>query len=524
MCWVIVGLCADAAAQSRVRIDWVQRYNGPGNGVDRPAAMQIDDSGNIIVAGTSYGGDSTDDDYVLLKYTATGNLVWEKRYDWPGNDYFLDDGLSALWVDDSGFVYVTGMSWGTGTGMDYATLKYAPDGDLRWQRRYDVGVHGWDIARAIYVDDSGNVYVAGDSDGGIDGTDLLTLKYASDGTLLWERRWDGLGHCTDYAFHLLSDTDQYVYAVGTSTDASGNQRQTTVKYDPEGTLIWDEIYEGPSGLNWPNAVVIVRGHLYITGSSHMGPSWWDYCTLKYDLDGNLLWDRYFNGPASQADEAHSLGVDSNDNVYISGISRADNTWDDYATLKYDSSGVLLWDRRYNSLDSSYDAGRALQLDQVGNLYVVGRCGLSDTLTDIVTLSYDSEGNLLWERRYDGPASGDDDAGILQLDPEGNIYVTGRSWGGDNTDYDIVTIKYVPCAIDVSGDVNVSGTITSADIIHAVNYVFKGGPPPLPCEANGDVNCSGACTSADVIYLVNHVFKGDDSPCDACESALATDCP
>lgn len=80
-----------------------------------------------------------------------------------------------------------------------------------------------------------------------------------------------------------------------------------------------------------------------------------------------------------------------------------------------------------------------------------------------------------------------------------------------------------CPIAMTGDVNVSGTITSADIIGLVNYVFKGGLPPQPCAASGDVNCSGAVTSADIIGLVNYVFKGGLPPCDACTSPLAAGC-
>jgi hypothetical protein len=80
-----------------------------------------------------------------------------------------------------------------------------------------------------------------------------------------------------------------------------------------------------------------------------------------------------------------------------------------------------------------------------------------------------------------------------------------------------------CPITLTGDVNVSGTITSADIIGLVNFVFKGGAAPLPCTASGDVNCSGTVTSADIIGLVNFVFKGGASPCDACASPLAAEC-
>jgi len=64
---------------------------------------------------------------------------------------------------------------------------------------------------------------------------------------------------------------------------------------------------------------------------------------------------------------------------------------------------------------------------------------------------------------------------------------------------------------ILGDVNESGTITSADIISLVNHVFKGGPPPLPVWEAGDVNQSGTITSADIIFLVNYVFKGGPPP-------------
>jgi hypothetical protein len=72
-----------------------------------------------------------------------------------------------------------------------------------------------------------------------------------------------------------------------------------------------------------------------------------------------------------------------------------------------------------------------------------------------------------------------------------------------------------CPITMTGDVNASGSITSADIITLVNYVFKGGAAPQPCVASGDVNCNGSVTSADIIFLVNYSFKGGASPCDAC---------
>jgi hypothetical protein len=65
-----------------------------------------------------------------------------------------------------------------------------------------------------------------------------------------------------------------------------------------------------------------------------------------------------------------------------------------------------------------------------------------------------------------------------------------------------------------GDVDESGSITAADIIYLVSFVFKGGPAPVD-PTTGDVNGSCAITAADVIYLVNFVFKAGPSPLAGC---------
>jgi len=64
----------------------------------------------------------------------------------------------------------------------------------------------------------------------------------------------------------------------------------------------------------------------------------------------------------------------------------------------------------------------------------------------------------------------------------------------------------------TGDPNMDDMINSSDVIYLVNYVFKGGPAPLPVNRAGDVDCSGQITSSDVIYMVSYVFKGGPAPC------------
>src|SRR3990172_7509608 len=77
--------------------------------------------------------------------------AWVARYNGPGNS---GDAASALAVDNAGNVYVTGYSDGSGSSWDYATIKYAPNGDSLWVRRYNGPGNSSDEAYALAVDNS----------------------------------------------------------------------------------------------------------------------------------------------------------------------------------------------------------------------------------------------------------------------------------------------------------------------------------------------------------------------------------
>lgn len=63
----------------------------------------------------------------------------------------------------------------------------------------------------------------------------------------------------------------------------------------------------------------------------------------------------------------------------------------------------------------------------------------------------------------------------------------------------------------AGDLNLDGVINTFDIILLVNYVFKGGTPPVP-TSSGDVGCDDIITAADIIYLARYVFLSGPPPC------------
>ena len=124
-------------------------------------------------------------------------------------------------------------------------------------------------------------------------------------------------------------------------------------------------------------------------------------------------------------------------------------------------------------------------------------------------------NLIWEFSRDA----DLDAVIAGMDNCGTVANPSQAdFDGDAAGdaCDLCPRYATPGDVGVmTGDANLDGNLTSADIIYLVNYVFKGGPQPLPITEAGDVNFDQVVTSADVIYMVNHVFKGGEAPLDAC---------
>jgi hypothetical protein len=107
------------------------------------------------------------------------------------------------------------------------------------------------------------------------------------------------------------------------------------------------------------------------------------------------------------------------------------------TIKYNSQGNELWSRVYNGTANSDDWLNSLSIDNNGNTYVTGESPGIGSYNDFVTIKYDSEGDSLWVKRIDAGITSDDIAISSVIDNSGNIIVTGKA------KYDFFTVKYNP---------------------------------------------------------------------------------
>jgi hypothetical protein len=157
---------------------WVKMFDAVGYGNDEAAGIAVDQAGNVYVAGTSYWGYQTYDDYVLVSYTASGNQRWVRTYAGIGG-YAYEEAVEVAFA--SGSVLVTGYS-DSSFGYyryDYATVAFDTSGMRQWAARYDGPIHGYDVAAGLATDRCGNVYVTGQSAGGTTEYDIATVNYSA---------------------------------------------------------------------------------------------------------------------------------------------------------------------------------------------------------------------------------------------------------------------------------------------------------------------------------------------------------
>jgi uncharacterized delta-60 repeat protein len=346
-------------------------------------------------------------------------------------------------VDEDGNVYVTGQSQGISIYDDYLTIKYDAMGTQIWTVRYNGPGNQDDAAHAIAVDEQGNVYVTGSSWGaGWGNYDWATIKYNSAGAVQWISRYNGPGEGSDACNSIAVDVDGNVYVAGSSYGIGTYLDFTTIKYNSAGAQQWIAIYNGPgsSGDEANSIALDDNANIYVTGYSDENGTGYDYLTIKYDAAGNQIWMMHYNGPGNGIDRATSLDLNGSGNVYVTGHSYGSGTSEDYATIKYDAAGNQIWLVRYDGPGSGSDEAYSMVVDADGNVHVTGRSVGSGTSYDYGTVTYDTYGNQLRVARYNGLGNSNDEARSIVMDVSGNVYVTGFS-SGIGTSHDYATISY-----------------------------------------------------------------------------------
>jgi uncharacterized delta-60 repeat protein len=363
---------------------WADTYAGSATGTDYGYTLAVDQNGNTYVGGFGNGDNPATFDIFVLKYDSNGNRVWTQRWTSPITNYSAY--AYSIAVDNQGNVFTTGFESDGFTDGEFITLKFNSSGALQWATPYNGSTSSIDYANHIVVDSDGNSYITGWSGGANNLHDMTTIKYDPDGNEVWVRRYNGTANDNDYAYWLALDASGNIYVTGQSVETDSDNDITTIKYAPNGDEIWIRHYDGPAnGYDAGQAIAVDGvGNAYVTGNQTTATGL-ECVTLKYSATGDLLWAAPFSGPDNDG-VLISIALDDSANVYVSGFVFRGGA-SDFVTIKYDTAGVEQWSQLYNGPGNSYDGTYAIAVDNNRNVVVAGYSTGSGTDYDYTTIKY-----------------------------------------------------------------------------------------------------------------------------------------
>ncbi|MEO0211993.1 MAG: hypothetical protein ABIN66_09115 [candidate division WOR-3 bacterium] len=297
-------------------LSWANAYSGPG--AENEAAysiVQTTDNGYAVAGWTaSFGAGRRD--FLILKINSSGSLSWAKTFGGPDDDI----AHSIVRTADGGYA-VAGCTFQM-SNYNYAlrVLKLNSDGTLSWARTFGGGTgddHPWSI---IQTTDGGFVVAGYTTSFGAGGHDVIVLKLASNGTLSWARTFGG----TDWedALSVIQTIDGgYLVAGYTWSFGAGNADMLFLRLASDGTLLWARTFGGTGNETASSVVQTTDGsYVAVGGFCYEGDEYYDFLVLKLSSDGTLEWARRLG--EYYEDRAYSVAPTSDGGCVVAGYTES----------------------------------------------------------------------------------------------------------------------------------------------------------------------------------------------------------
>ncbi len=489
----------------------------------------------------------------LLVYQNTNGqspqLLWGKSF---GNLSAEGTTASTVIVDSNhaNNLYVTGtITNGQGRVGEYIL-------DNGYLALYDSsGYNKWAVETVngyLAVDNIGNVYVAASFKGTrkignnilvtADSTDMLLMKYDTNGNLLWYRQSSGaaaespsgIGISTEGVVYITGNFESTATIGGTALSATHTKDAFLTAYNSSGTPLWATQMGGTNVANSQGPQLAISNNNVFVTALFTGTAFFGSNTLncidsvniflaKYDNSGNCAWVQHVkNGQQSHP----ILTADKYGNAYLAGeftlpiqlgaVTLNNSSFANLSGLflaRYNRDGSVGWANKPGDGHYYTNQTQHLQINPAGILYFTGRVPI-DINTSFYPLVFTRSGNFF--ARYDSTTGN-----CLSVDTVSSIKDPGKiAFGADNKLYLAGTILgslFIDSVNFLAGGIGhdfsyppVTGFIASLDSSYNYNWGKTIGALYIAPDAVGSITTDAAHNVISAGYLTYGIVSGTDT--------------
>ncbi len=358
--------------------------------------LVIDKWQNIYAVGTTAIHDG---DLAVCKYNSNGR-IWAKNYEPYWFSTYNDYGV-GIDVDTAGNFYANAKVVSPSGNLDDMYIMKCDSAGIKIFEENFTSASGDDFPTAISVAPNGAMFALCNSFNffGTATYDIFTINFLNNFNHNWESKYNGLGNATDYGIYLKADNSNNTFVCGT-TDAGANNDMVVYKQNQYGTRLWVTTYNGTANENdtaistmWlPNGFVIVTGKCKETLNNITYDA---FVTMVID-SGIVVWTEKFYGSDSLGAIPTQMITDAQGNIYICGYENLIGGTKNGCILKYNSNGNLLWNISYDAGVNLDDKFNSIVLDNNNDILVTGQTYTSSTNANYATVKYSNNITAIYE--------------------------------------------------------------------------------------------------------------------------------
>ena len=355
--------------------------------------------------------------------------------------------------DAFGNLIIVGNTLVTSGNTDVLIVKYDSGGNLLWENTYD-GAGSYDYGIGLTTDLLGNVYVTA-STSSFSLISITTLKYSSSGTLLWDQSYQESGVLYQSPSAISLDNLGNVIVAGGTFSSTSETDWVILKYDNNGTLIWNKGYDYAGFHEIPVSIKILpNNNITISGFSSPAINNWDFANLELDkTTGSTLSEARISLPNININNGFAVEIDNTSNIFIAGTSDNGNDLD-FELIKINSAFDIEWDKKFDGRGLD-DKPKALAIDSNGDIIVAGNSNKSIGGTDMLVIKVDQNGDEKWRRNHMAPVeSGEAQVTKMQISLDDNIFIAGTVQGMQGEDFNLFML-------DPNGDIKMGKSYNSS---------------------------------------------------------------